>query len=273
MDHTDTIPTPTAFDDEDIRPPRRDPRRVIACFIVCALAATAVFLVARTDTGTEASDAAASSTPLTPEGEGEPEVRPSAGSREPDVDGSDDDDGSFIEQLFADRLDRAGANARRGNDTSSRAPAEGAQNAGSMTVQGRNFTLDLPEEWSGEEVGGTYKIDSPDFSAAIAVSVHDTPPDGYRFEQWANEWEAAVREQFVHDLQIVDRGKFSSAGMDAFRVRYTGTLEGQQVSGEMWWLGDGELVWTLDRALYAGNPHLERVCEDIFRSFRPAVRS
>jgi hypothetical protein len=142
-----------------------------------------------------------------------------------------------------------------------------------MTVRGRNFTLDLPEEWSGQEVGGTYKIDSPDFSAAIAVSVHDTPPDGYHFEQWANEWEAALREQFVHDLQIVDRGMFSSAGMDAFRVRYTGTLERQQVNGEMWWLGDGELVWTLDRALYAGNPHLERVCEGIFRSFRPAVRS
>jgi hypothetical protein len=274
MDINDTTFEATMLDEPPH--PTRDPRRIAVCFAVCLLAATAVFLVARPNHDRR-QVATAASTSTTTHHRRTPVTVGRAKPAEPSE--IDEGDGYF-EQLFGDRLDDL-----FGESTSPSEPADpsephasgssGTEASGGETgsIEGRDFTVKHPNGWEAREQGDTYTVMSPDDASGVGISVTDAPPDGYRFEQWANEWEATAGDRLVSDLRVTDRGKFETDTMAGYRLHFTGTAGGEAVEGEMWWLGDGDTVWVLSQAYPAGDSPSRAACERVARSFRPATVS
>ena len=269
MDINDNNPEPLTYGGDF--QPRRDPRKVIACFAVSALAAVAVFLVSSGDEPATSPQVVPTTAAPRPDAEPAPEAKPSDRAEAPEVGG--ESEGGFFDDLFGDRLDDGLVGSR---EPAPEGPAnedslpDSAGDSDVFTVAGRDFTIDVPSGWTSSTVGDTVEVSSADRSAGVGVTLAELTPGKDALEQQARDWEGAARQYLMADLEILERSPVTIGGLEGFGVRYEGSVSGERLLGEVWWLVQDDVVWVVSSASTPGDT---RTVAAVARSFRPTARS
>lgn len=273
METTEHEPQPM-FD--ELPPSQPDLRRVVA-FVVCALAAIAVFLVARsTGPDPQRAQAAVTSTTAAPE---ERTPRSESGEILGRGDEGDTEEG-FLCRMLAERMEGTGlcgttrerprtrpeapASERETTDASGTSPA--GWTTTSETLDGWEFSFAHPEDWSPLDTSDGLGVKAPD--ERVAVTATGGPSSGRPVAEMTHDYVTYLRADFAPDLEVLDEGPLRLDGFDGYRVRYSGTSQGQALEGEAWLLIREDMLWIVLQVQEPGDEAGEQLGGQVAGTFQ-----